>query len=68
LAESARVPRTAGIAFIGACCGAVASHIREMARALDKRPAQDRTWRINYGKPMSAYEYYDHHERPPAAR
>jgi betaine-homocysteine S-methyltransferase len=68
MAEYAREARAAGIAFIGACCGAVASHIREMARALDKRPAQDRSWRINYGKPMSAYEYYDHHERPPAAR
>lgn len=68
MAEFARQAREADIRYIGACCGAVASHVREMARALGKIPAQDRAWRVDYGKPMSAYEYYEHHERPPAAR
>jgi betaine-homocysteine S-methyltransferase len=46
--------------YIGACCGAVATHIREMARVLGKLPAEQRQWTLNYEKPMSAYEYYDH--------
>ncbi len=49
-----------GINYIGACCGSVASHIREMARVLGKLPAEQRPWTLNYEKPMSAYEYYDH--------
>lgn len=68
MAEFARAAKEADIRYVGACCGAVASHIREMARALGKIPAQDRSWRLDYTKPMSAYEYYDHHEQPPAAR
>jgi hypothetical protein len=36
------------------------SHIREMARVLGKLPAEQRPWTLNYEKPMSAYEYYDH--------
>jgi len=49
-----------GINYIGACCGSVASHIREMARVLGRLPAEQRPWTLNYEKPMSAYEYYDH--------
>ena len=49
-----------GINYIGACCGSVASHIREMARVLGKLAAEQRPWTLNYEKPMSAYEYYDH--------
>jgi betaine-homocysteine S-methyltransferase len=49
-----------GVNYIGACCGAVATHIREMARVLGKLPAEQRPWALNYEKPMSAYEYYDH--------
>jgi betaine-homocysteine S-methyltransferase len=49
-----------GVNYIGACCGAVATHIREMARVLGKLPAEQRSWTLNYEKPMSAYEYYDH--------
>ena len=52
--------RDLGVNYIGACCGAVATHIREMARALGKLPAEQRAWAMNYQKPMSAYEYYDH--------
>ncbi len=64
MAAYAQAARTMGIDFIGACCGALPVHIREMARALGKRPAEDRPWRIDYNKPMSAYEYYGHRETP----
>ena len=52
--------RHMGINFIGACCGTVAVHIREMARALDKLPEDSRIWKKGGERPMSAYEYYDH--------
>src|SRR6266699_1486030 len=48
-----------GINYIGSCCGSVPIHVREMARALGKAPP-DRAWRVDYGKPMSAYEFYKH--------
>jgi betaine-homocysteine S-methyltransferase len=51
-----------GIGFIGSCCGAVASHVREMARALGREIDSDdgAEWRLDYDKPMSAFEYYGH--------
>jgi betaine-homocysteine S-methyltransferase len=52
--------RDMGINYIGACCGAVATHIREMARALGKLEPEALPWRLDYQKPMSAYEYYGH--------
>jgi betaine-homocysteine S-methyltransferase len=52
--------RAIGINYIGACCGAVAIHIREMARALGKLSEDSRVWKKGGEKPMSAYEYYDH--------
>jgi betaine-homocysteine S-methyltransferase len=63
MADYARRAREIGVDFIGACCGAVAVHIREMARALGKAPAENRPWRLDYDRPMSAYEYYGH-EKP----
>ena len=36
MADYARQAKAIGANFIGACCGAVATHIREMARALGK--------------------------------
>jgi len=51
--------RAAGINYIGSCCGSMPVHVREMARALGKAPV-DRTWRVDYAKPMSAYEFYKH--------
>jgi betaine-homocysteine S-methyltransferase len=48
----------AGIGYIGSCCGSVAEHAREMAKALDKRPSEERAWRTT-GRPMSAKEYYE---------
>ena len=52
--------RDLGVEYIGSCCGSVAAHVRAMAQALGKLPEDERTWRIDYDKPMSAYEYYGH--------
>lgn len=55
--------REMGIDYIGSCCGSVACHVRAMARALGKLPAEEREWRSKSGKAMSAYEYYGHDEQ-----
>jgi betaine-homocysteine S-methyltransferase len=47
--------RGAGINYIGSCCGSMPVHVREMARALGKAPL-DRQWRVDYTKPMSAFD------------
>ncbi len=60
MADYARRARDLGIGYIGSCCGTVPTHVREMARALGKQSAEARPWRVDYGKPMSAYEYYKH--------
>jgi len=60
MADYALKARDMGVNYIGACCGAAAAHIREMARALGKIPADDRVWKKGGEKPMSAYEYYKH--------
>jgi betaine-homocysteine S-methyltransferase len=54
-----------GINYIGACCGAAAAHIREMARALGKLAEDSRLWNRGGEKPMSAYEYYGHDQFEP---
>ncbi|TLZ66836.1 MAG: homocysteine S-methyltransferase family protein [Methanobacteriota archaeon] len=51
--------KSIGINYIGSCCGSVPIHVREMARALGKAPV-NRAWRVDYNKPMSAYEFYRH--------
>jgi hypothetical protein len=56
----ARDAREIGINYIGSCCGSVAIHVREMARALGKLSEDNRTWKKGGEKPMSAYEYYGH--------
>jgi len=60
MADYALQAREIGINYIGACCGAVSIHIREMARALGKLSEDSRLWKKGGEKPMSAYEYYDH--------
>ena len=60
MADYAREAREIGVNYIGACCGAVATHIREMALALGKIPPDKRLWKTGGEKPMSAYEYYGH--------
>jgi betaine-homocysteine S-methyltransferase len=66
MAEYATKAREMGINYIGSCCGAVATHVREMARALGKLPEDDRVWKKGGTKAMSAYEYYDHDNKPKA--
>lgn len=63
MGDYAREARDLGVNYIGSCCGSVAAHVRAMARALGKLPAETRTWRVDYTKPMSAYEYYGHTDR-----
>jgi betaine-homocysteine S-methyltransferase len=60
MADYAVQARDIGINYIGACCGTVAVHIREMARALGKLSEDSRVWKKGGEKPMSAYEYYGH--------
>jgi betaine-homocysteine S-methyltransferase len=60
MAAYAKQARDLGVNFIGACCGGVATHIREMARALGKGPSEGRSWKVDYARPMSAFEYYRH--------
>ena len=60
MAAYAQRARDIGLNYIGACCGSVAAHIRELARVLGTLPQDQRPWTLNYGKPLSAYEYYDH--------
>jgi betaine-homocysteine S-methyltransferase len=60
MAEYAVRARDLGVNFIGACCGAVPTHIREMAVALGKMPADISMSKTNASRPMSAYEYYAH--------
>jgi len=63
MADYAIAARDLGVNYIGACCGAVAAHIRAMARALGKLPGDERVWKTGGDRPMSAFEYYGH-EKP----
>jgi betaine-homocysteine S-methyltransferase len=54
-----------GVNYIGACCGAVAEHVRAMAKVMGRLPAEEREWKSPTGKPMSGFEYYEHTETPP---
>jgi betaine-homocysteine S-methyltransferase len=67
--EKIQLPRTAmsdfatkaremGYDYIGSCCGSVASHVKAMAQALGKLPAEEREWRSKTEKPMSGYELH----------
>jgi methionine synthase I (cobalamin-dependent) len=60
MGEYARKAQQMGVNYIGSCCGSVAIHVREMARALGKMTTAEREWKSTTGKPMSAYEYYGH--------
>jgi betaine-homocysteine S-methyltransferase len=57
-ADFAVKARDMGYDYIGSCCGSVAAHVREMARALGKLPAEEREWRAKGDKPMSGYELH----------
>jgi hypothetical protein len=58
LGDFARRARDAGVNYIGGCCGCEGSHIRQMARALGKMPAEERAWAVDYQRPQSATEAY----------
>jgi betaine-homocysteine S-methyltransferase len=62
MADFARKAREAGIDYIGSCCGAVHAHVRAMAKVLDKLPAEERDWKSQTDRAMSAYEYHEHTE------
>jgi methionine synthase I (cobalamin-dependent) len=58
LGDFATRARDMGYDYIGSCCGSVAAHVREMARALDKLPTEERKWRSKTGKAQSGYELH----------
>ena len=60
MGDYAAQAREIGINYIGSCCGSVASHVKAMAQALGKLPVEEGEWRIDYERPMSAFEYYRH--------
>ena len=60
MADYAVAARDMGINYIGSCCGSVAEHVRAMARVLGKLPEDARPWRVDYSKPMSAFEIHKH--------
>jgi betaine-homocysteine S-methyltransferase len=62
-ADFATRARDLGYDYIGSCCGSVASHVKEMARALGKLPAEEREWRSKTGKPMSGFELHQPENR-----
>jgi len=68
MADYALCARNIGINYIGACCGSVAMHIREMGRALGKVSEDSGLWKKGGAKPMSAYEYYDHDQSAGAGK
>ena len=47
-----------GYNYIGSCCGSVAAHVREMARALGKTSSDEREWRTKTGIAQSGYELH----------
>ena len=63
MADYARRANDAGIRYIGACCGVVATHIREMAIALGKMDRDRKLWKTGGERPMSAFEYYGHDKK-----
>jgi betaine-homocysteine S-methyltransferase len=60
MAAWATKARDLGVNYIGSCCGSVAAHVRAMAQALGKLPVEEGEWRVDYDRPMSAFEYYRH--------
>ena len=58
MGDFARAALALGVNYIGGCCGCEGSHIREMARAIGKMPAEERAWAADYRQPQSATEAY----------
>jgi betaine-homocysteine S-methyltransferase len=62
MADYAMKAKDAGIDYIGSCCGSVQAHARAMAKAIGKLPSDERDWKSETGRAMSAYEYRGHTE------
>jgi betaine-homocysteine S-methyltransferase len=62
MADYAGKAKDAGIDYIGSCCGSVQAHARAMAKAIGKLPSDERDWKSETGRAMSAYEYRGHTE------
>ncbi|MGH9304162.1 MAG: homocysteine S-methyltransferase family protein, partial [Acidimicrobiales bacterium] len=58
VAEFATLARSAGVAYIGLCCGAGPHHIRAMAEALGRRPPASR-----YSSDMTRHYFYGEEAR-----
>jgi betaine-homocysteine S-methyltransferase len=58
MGEFAVLARNMGFNYIGSCCGSVAAHVREMAKALGKLPTEEREWRTTTDKAQSGYELH----------
>ncbi len=56
MADFARRARDIGVSYIGSCCGSIATHVREMAKALGKQQAQT-VWQPRPEAPMSETEF-----------
>ena len=56
MGDFACTAREMGANYIGSCCGSVACHVREMAKALGKFQ-QDQVWKANPEAPMSETEF-----------
>jgi betaine-homocysteine S-methyltransferase len=57
MGDFARKARDLGVSYIGSCCGSIATHVREMARALGKLPEPAPVWRPDPEHPMSETEF-----------
>ncbi len=56
MADFARRAKDMGVNYIGSCCGSIACHVREMARALGKYH-EPQVWQARPEAPMSETEY-----------
>ncbi len=56
MADYALKAKAMGVDFIGACCGTVAVHLREMAKVLGKHQ-EEQIWQPDPDKPMSETEF-----------
>lgn len=56
MGDFARKAKDLGVNYIGSCCGSIACHVREMARALGKYQEQP-VWQPNPDAPMSETEF-----------
>ncbi|MGH3146224.1 MAG: homocysteine S-methyltransferase family protein [Rubrobacter sp.] len=58
MGEFAAQARDMGYGYIGSCCGSVAVHVREMAKALGKVSSREREWRTTTSRAQSGYELH----------